>query len=83
MILKNDKDKRSVCVQCHPGFGYEEFIEGLKPIGLTNGTINLEIVNGEFKDLCINAKKACLSCKNKPECDNSKFECNNEYIWVW
>ena len=49
---------RTTYVQCHPGFGYEEFIEGIKPVGMTtNGNIHFEIVNGVFKDFCIKAKK--------------------------
>lgn len=53
----NAKDK-IVNVQCHPGFGYEEFIEGIKPLGITDsGAVKLGIVNGLFKDLCIEARK--------------------------
>lgn len=56
-FTKNNQD-RFVFVQCHPGFGYEDFIEGIKPVGISNkGTLNLEIVNGIFKDFCIKAKK--------------------------
>ena|GEM_PF-4417033 len=46
-------------VQCHPGFGYEEFIEGLKPIGIndTTHTLEFKVVNGVFKQLCIKAKE--------------------------
>ncbi len=57
IVMKGEENGRVARVQCHPGFGYEEFIEGLKPVGLTEqGTIKLEIVNGMFKDLCIKAK---------------------------
>ncbi len=55
--LDDVKADRTKMVQCHPGFGYEEFIEGLKPIGFTeNGTLKLEPVNGTFKTLCIRAR---------------------------
>ena len=57
-FLTGGDRERAVFVQCHPGFGYEDFIEGLKPVGITdNGNIRLEIVNGVFKDLCIKAKQ--------------------------
>ena len=55
--LLGAKDRTSY-VQCHPGFGYEEFVEGIKPVGMTtSGTIQFEVVNGVFKDFCIRAKK--------------------------
>lgn len=45
-------------VQFHPSYTYEDFIEGIKPTGITkNGSVKLELVNGIFKNLCIRAKK--------------------------
>ncbi len=44
-------------VQFHPGFTYEDFIEGIKPVGIDgNGNLKLSVVNGCFKDFCIRAK---------------------------
>ena len=44
-------------VQFHPSYTYEDFIEGIKPTGITqNGSVKLELVNGIFKNLCIRAK---------------------------
>ena len=44
-------------VQFHPGFTYEDFIEGIKPTGIdSNGNLKLNVVNGCFKDFCIQAK---------------------------
>lgn len=45
-------------IQCHANFTYDEFIEGFKPVGITsNGQLKLQIVNGVFKEFCIEAKK--------------------------
>ncbi|GGB64353.1 hypothetical protein GCM10007424_00280 [Flavobacterium suaedae] len=44
-------------LQFHPSFTYEDFIEGVKPKGVTkDGTIRFELVNGIFKNFCIKAK---------------------------
>lgn len=43
-------------VQFHPSFGYEDFMEGLKP-RLTNGQVQLSLQNGVFKDFCKKAAK--------------------------
>ncbi|MGC6378159.1 restriction endonuclease, partial [Bisgaard Taxon 45] len=43
-------------VQFHPSFGYEDFMEGLKP-RLVNGQAQLSLQNGVFKDFCKKAAK--------------------------
>jgi 5-methylcytosine-specific restriction protein B len=44
-------------VQFHPSYTYEDFIEGIKPKGVTeNGNIKFELVNGIFKRFCKRAK---------------------------
>lgn len=46
-------------LQFHPSFTYEDFIEGIKPKGVTkDGNIRFELVNGIFKNFCIKAKKS-------------------------
>jgi 5-methylcytosine-specific restriction enzyme B len=42
-------------VQFHPSFTYEDFIEGIRPGKLVNGNVQLELVNGVFKEFCWNA----------------------------
>lgn len=44
-------------LQFHPSFTYEDFIEGIKPKGVSkDGNIRFELVNGVFKNFCIKAK---------------------------
>ena len=51
-------------VQFHPGYGYEDFVEGIKPVGLQNGQMQFELKNGIFKEMCI---KAFKELKEHPE----------------
>lgn len=49
--------KRNELLQFHPSFSYEDFIEGIKPKGVSkDGNIRFELVNGVFKNFCIKAK---------------------------
>ncbi len=54
--------------QFHPSFGYEEFIDGIKPIKSKNSTngIQLELVNGSFKEMCILAFKELIRASKEP-----------------
>lgn len=54
-------------VQFHPGFGYEDFIDGLKPQVDYNGSIALALTNGIFKEFCIKATKALMEYRKKPK----------------
>jgi hypothetical protein len=56
--FNNVEEANFKVVQFHPSYGYEDFIEGVKPKGLTSdGNIKFELVNGEFKQFCIDASK--------------------------
>lgn len=50
------KDKKYI--QFHPSFSYQDFIEGIKPLGIdANGNLKLDVVNGALKDFCIKVRK--------------------------
>ncbi len=44
-------------VQFHPSFSYEDFMEGLRPVLDGNGTAQLTLQNGVFKEFCRSAGK--------------------------
>ncbi len=49
-------EERVELVQFHPSYGYEEFIEGLRP-DLVDGNIRYEVKAGIFKTLCDRARR--------------------------
>ena len=46
---------RTEWVQFHSGFEYEDFIDGIKLVGIQNGNLNLALTNGIFKEFCLKA----------------------------
>jgi 5-methylcytosine-specific restriction protein B len=46
------RDKCIKVVQFHPSYGYEDFIEGLRPVLSSNGQPQLKLQNGVFKEFC-------------------------------
>lgn len=56
-FLSQADSSRYEVLQFHPSFTYEDFIEGIKPKGVSkDGNIRFELVNGVFKNFCIKAK---------------------------
>ena len=55
----DDSKVKTEFVQFHPSFTYEDFIEGIRPLGIDSktGVLNVGPVNGVFKSFCIEAKK--------------------------
>ena len=50
----------------HPSFTYEDFIDGIKPKGVTNdGNIKFELVDGVFKKFCKKAKDELIKAKKE------------------
>lgn len=44
-------------IQFHPSYSYQDFIEGIKPLGIdNNGNLKLDVVNGSLKDFCIKVR---------------------------
>ena len=41
----------------HPGYGYEDFIEGYRPISSASGQLSFERRDGAFKRLCADARE--------------------------
>ena len=57
-VCQGDSSRYEV-LQFHPSFTYEDFIEGIKPKGVSkDGNIRFELVNGVFKNFCIKAKNS-------------------------
>lgn len=85
-FLGNDKSISDL-VQFHPSYGYEEFIEGLRPSSSENG-LEFKVVPGKLKNLIKNSQgsfpitkelgnlKSVTSAKESPE----DFHTNNFYL---
>ncbi len=50
--LRPSYEQCSAVVQFHPSFGYEDFIEGLRPTLSQSGQSRLTLHNGIFKEFC-------------------------------
>ncbi|HRG63405.1 MAG TPA: AAA family ATPase [Burkholderiales bacterium] len=65
-------DKQFCLVQFHPSYSYEDFIDGIKPTKVGSGAVNLELVNGKFKEMCIRAFKELVEA-NKINQEAKKY----------
>ena len=68
-------------VQFHPSYDYTDFVEGLRPITDSNGSIGFERRDGIFKEFCkraiINKKESTFFSQYNKLCDDIRN--NNEY----
>lgn len=62
-----DSEKYFKLVQFHPSYSYEDFIDGVKPIGNKGDSLQLGLVNGVFKEMCIDAYKEIKRNKDNPQ----------------
>lgn len=51
--LPEDEMNNYEMVVFHANYTYDDFIDGIKPVGIENGQLKLSLVNGKFKDFCI------------------------------
>ncbi len=74
LLCKGDNEQYEH-IQFHPSFTYEDFIEGIKPKGVgEDGNIQFELVNGIFKEFCIEVKKLNEKAIEKYKKENPKDE---------
>lgn len=60
-------------VQFHPSYDYSDFVQGLKPVGNTDGQITFALQDGTFKRFCAAAQVAIEEDDNKTELERRKF----------
>ncbi len=69
--IDSNKYKEKKYIQFHPSFSYQDFIEGIKPLGIdNNGNLKLDVVNGSLKDFCIKVRKENEDFFDKHNCEN-------------
>lgn len=69
--IDSNKYKEKKYIQFHPSFSYQDFIEGIKPLGIdNNGNLKLDVVNGSLKDFCIKVRKENEDFFAKNKCKN-------------
>jgi hypothetical protein len=92
-IIENNSEYK--LVQFHPSYGYEDFIEGIRPTEIieSSGQMKFELKNGIFKQMCIDAfknlretyeknKKIIEDNKAKPKKDKSPLFEPKKYYFI-
>jgi hypothetical protein len=71
-------------VQFHPNYTYEDFIDGVKPVGFENGNLKLQLVDGIFKKMCQKAFKELAEAneENKTKNEKEKKKAKNFYLLI-
>jgi 5-methylcytosine-specific restriction protein B len=55
--LEGEADDRLVVVQFHQSYGYEDFVQGIRPVTNELGQLEYRVQDGIFKRLCTRAEK--------------------------
>lgn len=79
----NDENQMLI-TQFHPSFSYEDFIEGIKPVGIEkNGQLKLELKDGIFREFCNKAKNEEKEFLEKLEKENfNEALSNHGYFFI-
>lgn len=65
-VCMGETTERCEFVTFHPSFTYEDFIDGIKPKGVTkDGNIKFELTDGVFKKFCKKALAECVLAKEE------------------
>jgi len=59
-VVQGDESQPGLVRFCtfHPAYGYEDFLEGYRPLSGSSGQLAFHLRDGIFKDLCDDARKA-------------------------
>jgi AAA domain (dynein-related subfamily)/EVE domain len=60
--LLSEGDGFSDLVQFHPSYSYEDFIQGIRPISKSDGTLTYPVVPGRFLEFCEKSEKRSNTC---------------------
>ena len=73
------EDNRIVFITFHQSYGYEEFIEGIKPKmnETDNSKLEYRIEDGVFKKFCIGADPSCILTEHKVTGDSESISVSN------
>ena len=72
------KESRIAFTTFHQSYGYEEFIEGIKPKTDDNGNVTYSVENGVFKEFC---EKTIKNVATKDELRSLGINDDNPTIW--
>ena len=69
------EERRVAFTTFHQSYGYEEFIEGIKP-STSDGKITYNVESGIFKEFCLKAgRKRVSSSEDLPDMNNARVWC--------